>query len=103
MFYKSVWRINMLIGSCEIELIIYNANSLKEKRHVIKSIIERLKNRFNISICEIGEHDKWQKSIIGLCTLSNSSKLVNETIDKIIDFMDNDSRIEIIDIVRETL
>lgn len=93
----------MIIGSCEIELIIYNANSLKEKRHVIKSIIERLKNRFNISICEVGEQDKWQKSIIGLCTLSNSSKLVNETIDKIIDFMDNDSRIEIIDIQRETL
>jgi uncharacterized protein len=93
----------MIIGSCEIELIIYNANSLKEKRHVIKSIIERLKNRFNISICEVGEHDKWQKSIIGLCTLSNSSKLVNETIDKIIGFMDNDDRIEIINIQRETL
>ena len=93
----------MIIGSCEIELIIYSSNSLKEKRHVIKSIIERLKSRFNISICEIGEQDKWQKSIIGLCTLSNSTRIVDETIDKIINFIENDNRIEIINIQRENL
>lgn len=93
----------MIIGSCKIELLIYNTNSLKEKRHVIKSIIERLKSRYNISISEVGEQDKWQKSLIGLCTVSNSYKLVDEIIDKIIDFIDYDSRIEIINIQREIL
>lgn len=85
----------MIVGSCTIEIIIYESYSLKEKRHVIKSIIERLKSRFNISIAEVGENDKWQKSIIGFAAVSNSKKHADEVINKVINFIDNDDRVEI--------
>ncbi|MFR4555311.1 MAG: DUF503 domain-containing protein [Peptoniphilus sp.] len=77
----------MIIGICTCEIFIFNANSLKSKRSVVKSIIEKSKNRFNISIAEVGENDKWQKSIIAFSTISNNQKIVEETIEKVINFL----------------
>ena len=93
----------MIIGICTCEVFIFNANSLKSKRSVVKSIIEKSKNRFNISIAEVGENDKWQKSIIAFSTISNDQKIVEETIEKVINFFDSYSEIEIIKIKREIL
>lgn len=93
----------MIIGICTCEIYIFNANSLKSKRSVVKSIVEKSKNRFNISIAEVGENDKWQKSIIAFSTISNSQKIVEETIEKVINFFDSYSEIEIINIKREIL
>lgn len=93
----------MIIGICTCEIFIFNANSLKAKRSVVKSIIEKSKNRFNISIAEVGENDKWQKSIIAFSTISNDQKIVEETIEKVINFFDSYSEIEIIKIKREIL
>lgn len=86
----------MIVGICEIELIIYEANSLKEKRHVIKSIIERIKSRFNASAAEIDYNDLWNRSVIGIAVVSNKKSLCESMILKIIDFIDNDERVEII-------
>lgn len=93
----------MIIGICTCEIFIFNANSLKSKRSVVKSIIEKSKNRFNISIAEVGENDKWQKSIIAFSTISNDQKIVEETIEKVINFFDSYIEIEIINIKREIL
>lgn len=93
----------MIIGICTCEIYIFNANSLKSKRSVIKSMIEKSKNRFNISIAEVGENDKWQKSIIAFSTISNDQKVVEETIEKVINLFDSYSEIEIINIKREIL
>ncbi|KXA30507.1 hypothetical protein HMPREF3229_00970 [Peptoniphilus harei] len=93
----------MIIGICTCEIFIFNANSLKSKRSVVKSIIEKSKNRFNISIAEVGENDKWQKSIIAFSTISNDQKIVEETVEKVINFFDSYSEIEIINIKREIL
>lgn len=86
----------MIVGTCEIEIIIYEANSLKEKRQVIKSIIERIKTRFNASAAEVGYNDLWNRSIIGVAVVSNKKALCESMISKIIDFVDNDDRVEII-------
>ena len=93
----------MIIGICSCEIFIFNANSLKSKRSVVKSIIEKSKNRFNISIAEVGENDKWQKSIIAFSTIFNDQKIVEETIEKVINFFDSYSEIEIINIKIEIL
>ncbi|WP_282924510.1 DUF503 domain-containing protein [Peptoniphilus genitalis] len=93
----------MIIAICTCEIFIFNANSLKSKRSVVKSIIEKSKNRFNISIAEVGENDKWQKSIIAFSTISNNQKIVEETIEKVINLFDSYSEIEIINIKREIL
>lgn len=95
----------MILGICTCEIFIFNANSLKSKRSVIKSIINKSKNRFYISIAEVGENDKWQKSVIAFSTISNDKKIVEESMEKVIDFFDSYSEIEIeiVNITREII
>lgn len=87
----------MIVGTCELKLQIFESNSLKEKRQTVKSIIGRLKSRFNISIAEIGLNGSWKTAIIGFACVTNDSKHANEIIDKVIKFIDGDSRVEIIE------
>ena len=83
--------------------MIFESYSLKEKRHTIKSIIGRLKSRFNISISEVGLHDSWQTSLIGFACVTNDTGHANEIISKIIKFIDQDTRVEILDYYIEIL
>lgn len=85
----------MIIGSCSVELFIYEANSLKEKRHVIKSLIGKIQSRFNVSIAEIDLNDTWRKSVIGFVCVSNDTSHVNSIISKVIRFIESDGRVEI--------
>ncbi|MDO5715778.1 MAG: DUF503 domain-containing protein [Tissierellia bacterium] len=91
----------MIVGICELELYLYHPNSLKEKRKVIRSIIDRLQHRYNISIAEVGNNDKWQIATIGFATVSNNKKMVDETMNKVIRFIDENTELEIINIHRE--
>ena len=88
----------MIIGICTCEIYIFNANSLKSKRSVVKSIIEKSKNRFNISIAEVGENDSWQIAEIGIAVVANKAVFADEVINKIVHFIDNFDSVEIIDI-----
>lgn len=86
----------MIIGSCRVKLMIYESNSLKDKRQIIKSIIERLKSRFNISIAEVDLNDSWKTSIIGFACVSNDTNHANQILSNVIKFIDGDNRVEII-------
>lgn len=91
----------MVIGVMELEIFINDANSLKEKRRHIKSLIEKTKHKFNISIAEVDYNDLWQKSMIGISEVSNNREIIEKTFDKIIYFIDNYTDIEILNINRE--
>ncbi|WP_019131852.1 DUF503 domain-containing protein [Peptoniphilus obesi] len=88
----------MIIGRCLIRLRLFSPNSLKEKRRILKSLIERLKSRYNISIAEVGENDSWQIAEIGIAVVANKAVFADEVINKIVHFIDNFDSVEIIDI-----
>ena len=77
-----------IIGFLEVHLRIPEAHSLKEKRRVVKRVVERLKNKFNVSVSEIGDQDRWQSSIIGVVTVGSSRKIVDATLEKVIVFIE---------------
>ncbi|WP_210061009.1 DUF503 domain-containing protein [Peptoniphilus stercorisuis] len=87
----------MIIGSCKLKLRLYSPSSLKEKRMILKSLIERLKNRFNISIAEVSDNDLWQIATIGIAIVSKDRVYADEVINKIINFIDSFDAVEIID------
>lgn len=93
----------LIIGACSLKLKLYESNSLKEKRHIIKSIIGKLQSRFNISIAEVDLNDSWQSSVIGFTCVTNDRNHANQVISNVIKFIDGDSRIEIIDYEIEIL
>ncbi len=93
----------MIICRCRVELRLYSPNSLKEKRRILKSLIERLKNRFNISIAEVADNDLWQVAVIGMAAVAKDSVFANEVMNKVVDFIDNFDSVEIINIDMEMI
>jgi hypothetical protein len=79
----------MIIGACEIELTIPRSNSLKEKRRVIKSIIERIRKKYNVSIAEIDRYNNWKSATLGISCVGNEKSFVNKQISKVINVIEN--------------
>jgi len=84
-----------------VELMITDSNSLKTKRRVIKSIIDRLRNKFNISVAEIDYMDLWQRSLIGITMVSNDKRLIGKSSDAIENFLREFYEVQLLDITVE--
>lgn len=78
-----------MVGILKFALVISDAQSLKEKRKVVKSIIVRIKNKFNVSIAEVGYNEKWQIAELGICVAGNDRRFINSTIDHILSYLDS--------------
>ena len=76
-------------------------HSLKEKRMIVKSITQRLKNKFNISVAEIDEQDIHQTIVIGIAGICGSAAQMDSTMENIITFIEENTDAEIINIERE--
>lgn len=76
-------------------------HSLKEKRMVVKSIVQRLKNKFNISVAEVDEQDIHKTIVIGIAGICGTSAQVDSTMENIITFIEDNTDAEIIDIKKE--
>lgn len=84
----------MNVGVCKINLRLPENSSLKGKRQVLRSIISRIRNKFNVSVAEVDNHDQWQLASVGICFLSNDQRYTNEVLSKIVDFVTS-SRFEV--------
>lgn len=87
----------MIIGTARIELHIPGVNSLKGKRQIIKSIKERVRNRFNVSIAEVEKQDLWQRATLGLACVANDKAQANRILSKIIHFIEQDKNVSLTD------
>lgn len=81
----------MFIGSCVMYLSAEWVTSLKEKRMVVKSIIEKAKHKFNISIAEIDKQDIHQSIVIGFVCISNEKKHAGQMLQKVQEFIENNT------------
>ena len=93
----------MVVGVCQLELYLHDNFSLKGKRQVLRSIVQRARKRFNVSISEVEDQDLWQKAVLGICAVGNDRRRVNSTLDQVVNFIEEthltdvaDSQIEII-------
>ena len=79
----------MHVGTCIVKLRLPENGSLKGKRQVSRSIIERVKNKFNVSIAEVEDQDLWQSLTLGISCVSNSAPHANEILSKAVNFIEN--------------
>jgi len=84
----------MIVGLVRCECILYNAQSLKDKRSVIKSILARAKNRYNVSVSEIGYQDVWQRTELAFVTVASSKKIAENELRKVLSIIDQNDEIE---------
>jgi hypothetical protein len=68
------------IAVLTLEIIVEHSHSLKEKRHVVKGLKDRLRQRFNVSVAEIDGLDSWQRSVVAAVTVSNDRTYAEQMI-----------------------
>lgn len=93
----------MIIGTAKIKLYAAWVHSLKEKRMVVKSIIDKVKHRYNVSIAEIDTQDLHQTITIGIACVSGETRHANSIIQDIINYIENNTEASIEDIEIEIL
>jgi uncharacterized protein YlxP (DUF503 family) len=87
----------MIVAAARITLRIPENNSLKGKRKVLRSLIEKVRHRFDASIAEVGDNDLWQKAQLGLALVGNDSQFLSTRLSQIMKFIENQHLAEIID------
>ena len=86
----------MVVGVCHLDLIVSQGSSLKGKRKIIKSLLARVKDKFNVSIAEVGGHDLWQRAHVGICLVGNDKQFINSSLDKVIDYIEGMQSVEVV-------
>ena len=90
----------MTVGLCTVELFIPDGHSLKEKRQVLQSLKTRLRDKFNLSVAEVGDQDLWQKAILGMACVANESAHVNQVLDQAVNLIQS---VPVIQLVRSRI
>ncbi len=85
----------MIIGTLELELRFSEPQSLKEKRVILKSLVTRIRNQFNVSVAEVDGMDLWQTSTLAIATAGRETKFINEILDRVMDFIRSVREVEI--------
>ncbi|MFQ5481743.1 MAG: DUF503 domain-containing protein [Nitrospinaceae bacterium] len=79
----------MNVGCCFLRFYLHGNHSLKGKRRVLKSMKDRIRNKFNISIAEIGDLDAWQNIHLGVAAVGSDPNYLNGLMQQVVDFLDN--------------
>ena len=95
----------MVVGTLQIAIYLHDNRSLKGKRKIVKSMVDKVKHRFNVAIAEVGSNDKWQKIELGITTVGNDRRHIDSSLNHIIQFLDSlylapivDSEIEVFNV-----
>lgn len=85
----------MTIGVLYIDFLVHGARSLKDKRRVVKSLKQRIRNRFNCSVAETDFHDQWGRAQLTICVVANESRHANTQLNEIAHFAERNRDAEI--------
>ncbi len=83
----------MVIAVLEVDLSIEWAASLKDKRMALRSLKDRIRNSFNVSVAEVADNDIWTRAVLGIAIVANDQTFANQVLSKIVDFVENDREV----------
>ena len=93
----------MIVGILKIELAIFDARTLKDKRRVIASLKQKLRNRFNVSVAEVGYLDTPKRCRLGVSVVSRESRMAHSQLDQVVDLVRRAGGASLLEYEREFL
>ena len=79
----------MVVGTLKIDIYLHDNHSLKCKRKIVRSMVDKVKHRFNVAIAEIGSNDKWQKIELGISAVGNDRRHIDASLNNVLTFLDS--------------
>ncbi len=93
----------MVVGICRIAVHVPEGRSLKAKRQVLSGLKTRLCRTFKVSVAELDDHDKWQRSVLGVACIANEARHVNRVLDQSVNMIRSTPALELLDFHIELL
>jgi len=87
----------MVVGILQLQISVFDAMTLKDKRRVIKSLKDRISNKYNVSIAEVGHNDSVRTSILAVAMVANESRFIDSALSGIIDFVRKITQLSLVD------
>ncbi len=88
---------SMTVGIARFTLRLPGNTSLKGKRKVVRSVIEKVRYKFKLSVAEVGEQDVLQRAVLGMAVVGNDGRMINAILDKAINYVESLNIAELID------
>ena len=85
----------MVVGLLTAQVGIDSADSLKDKRQIVKSLLAHLRADFNVSASEVADHDVWRRAVLGIAVVATDSAFANAVLDKVVDHIEADPRVDL--------
>ncbi|MBC7345259.1 MAG: DUF503 domain-containing protein [Clostridia bacterium] len=93
----------MVVGLARVELAISSAGCLKAKRRVVKSLVDRIRRRFNVSVAEVDQQGIWQRATLGIACVSNEASHADSILSRVVAYIGNDREAELLDYSTEIM
>ncbi|HEY8495982.1 MAG TPA: DUF503 domain-containing protein [Limnochordales bacterium] len=93
----------MIVGVLRLELFIRESDSLKDKRRILSSLIQRIRHRFNVSIAEVEGHDLWRRATLGVALVTNDRRYAEQVLSTIVELVGRTADVELTDYSIELL
>jgi uncharacterized protein len=85
----------MHIGTLTVTIHLAEGFSLKDKRQVVKSLVETTRRKFNVSIAEVDDLDIWRRATLGIAVVSKDAKFCNQVLDKVLDYFETQPELDV--------
>ena len=87
----------MIVGLLEVHLDVPGAHSLKDKRQVLKSLKDRIRKNFNVSVAEVDDQELWQSAVLGVVIISTDKQFANQVLSQVVNFIERNPEANIRD------
>lgn len=86
----------MIVGAAVVEIRVHGSQSLKEKRGVVRSILRRVRNRFNLSAAEVGGQDTWKHAVLGFSAAGSDAGTIRQVLERAVRFVEDTHLAEVL-------
>lgn len=93
----------MVIGILQMDILLPESHSLKDKRSVLSHIKNRVRKQFNVSVAELRYHDQFSRTLLGVVTINNETKIINQVLNRVEQLLESLSDIQILNRKMEML
>jgi uncharacterized protein len=85
----------MHVGTLQVTFLLGEGSSLKDKRRVVKSLVDTVRRRFNVAVAEVDDLNLWRRATIGIACVSNDPRQVNRVLDSVLDHLESMPEIDV--------
>jgi len=87
----------VVVGALLVDIHLPESSSLKAKRQYLRRMKDRLKNRLNVSVAEVGDNELWQRTTLGVCVITNEKRFANQVLSKAVKQISEENGVVILD------